>query len=64
MAYVMTREKERIPTEPTVGYFDGIWEGFEENGLPTHALEQAIRHVWQETAQVRQQKQTYKHHER
>ena len=31
MAYVMTREKERLPTEPAVGYYEGIREGYVQN---------------------------------
>lgn len=48
MAYVMTREKERLPTMPSFAYYDGIREGFRQNGLPIRALQQALRHTQQE----------------
>lgn len=56
MAYVMTREKERLPTEPTVGYYEGIREGFQQNGLPVTALEQALRQCWQEVDALAREK--------
>ena len=56
MAYVMTREKERLPTEPTVGYYEGIREGFQQNGLPVTALEQALRQCWREVDALAREK--------
>ena len=56
MAYVMTREKERLPTEPTVGYYEGIREGFVQNGLPVKALEQALRQCWREVDALAREK--------
>lgn len=56
MAYVMTREKERSPTEPTVGYYEGIREGFQQNGLPIKALEQSLRQCWREVDALAQEK--------
>lgn len=52
MAYVMTREKERLPAGPTVGYYEGIREGFQQNGLPVKALEQALRQCWREVDEL------------
>lgn len=56
MAYVMTREKERLPTEPTVGYYEGIREGFRQNGLPVQALEKSLRQCWQEVDELAKNK--------
>ena len=56
MAYVMTREKERLPTEPTVGYYEGIREGFRQNGLPVKALEKSLRQCWQEVDELAKNK--------
>lgn len=50
MVYVMTREKERVPSMPTRGYFIGILEGFQQNGLPVKSLEQALN------SQIREQR--------
>ena len=41
MVYVMTHEKERLPTMPTRSYYTGIQEGFRQNGLPMKTLEQS-----------------------
>lgn len=56
MAYVMTREKERLPTEPTVGYYEGIREGFVQNSLPVKALEKALRQCWREVDELAKNK--------
>ena len=48
MVYVMTREKERVPSMPTRGYFIGILEGFQQNGLPVKSLEQALNNLIRE----------------
>ena len=48
MVYVMTREKERMPSMPTRGYFTGILEGFQQNGLPEKSLEQALNNLIRE----------------
>ena len=48
MVYVMTREKERMPSMPTRGYFIGILEGFQQNGLPVKSLEQALNNLIRE----------------
>lgn len=56
MAYVMTQEKERLPTEPTVGYYEGIREGFVQNGLPVKALEKALRQCWREVDALAREK--------
>ncbi len=49
MAYVMT-ELCRNPAPPSEGYYQGIREGFLQNGLPVKALERAVRHAEKEAA--------------
>ena len=48
MAYVMT-ERYRAPAVPPASYYQGILEGYRQNGLPVAALEkaweQAVREV-------------------
>ena len=48
MVYVMTREKERIPSMPTRAYYIGILEEFQQNGLPVKSLEQALNNLIRE----------------
>ena len=48
MVYVMTHEKERLPTMPTRSYYTGIQEGFRQNGLPMKTLEQSLLQCFQE----------------
>lgn len=48
MVYVMTREKERVPSMPTRSYYIGILEGFRQNGLPVKSLEQALNNLIRE----------------
>ena len=45
MVYVMTRERERMPSIPTRSYYIGILEGFQQNGLPENSLEQALNNL-------------------
>lgn len=45
MVYVMTHEKERLPTMPTRSYYTGIQEGFRQNGLPEQALKDALSNL-------------------
>ncbi len=52
MAYVMTRERSREPAPPPEFYYEGIKEGFVQNGLPVEALEQSLRQVWREARQM------------
>ena len=61
MVYVMTREKERVPSMPTRGYFIGILEGFQQNGLPEKSLEKAISKLARE--QVRMERPKHKRKE-
>ena len=49
MAYVMT-ELCKNPAPPSEGYYQGIREGFLQNGLPVKALERAVRHAEKEAA--------------
>ena len=48
MVYVMTRERERMPSIPTRSYYIGILEGFQQNGLPENSLEQALNNLIRE----------------
>lgn len=49
MAYIMTENsKWQQPTMPSSYYFEGIWRGFEQNGLPTESLTQAWIHAAEE----------------
>ena len=57
MVYVMTREKERVPSMPTRGYFSGILEGFQQNGLPVKSLEKAISKLAREQVRMERPKQ-------
>lgn len=57
MVYVMTREKERMPSMPTRGYFIGILEGFQQNGLLVKSLEKAISKLAREQVRMERPKQ-------
>ena len=69
MAYVMTREKERLPTMPTRSYYTGIQEGFRQNGLPERSLKAALSNLIHETRAMERRNSKHKgkeqnHHER
>ena len=55
MAYIMD-ERFREPMLPTPAYYNGIQEGYRQNGLPLDALEKAwnhaVREVHQETDRI------------
>ena len=55
MAYIMD-ERFREPMLPTTTYYNGIQEGYRQNGLPVDALEKAwdhvVREVHQETERI------------
>ena len=55
-AYVMTNERNLAPVPPSIGYYDGIEEGFKQNGLPRSELRLALKKVWQEYELFNQQK--------
>lgn len=42
MAYVMTREFERDPSYPSLSYYSGIAEGYEQNDIPLKSLHDAL----------------------
>ena len=50
MAYIMD-ERFREPMLPTADYYEGILEGYRQNGLPTAELKKAWDHVVQEVHQ-------------
>jgi len=43
MAYVMT-DLCKEPAAPSRHYYDGILEGYRQNGLPTDSLKRALEH--------------------
>ncbi len=50
MAYIMD-ERFREPMLPTTDYYNGILEGYRQNGLPANALKKAWDHAVQEVHQ-------------
>lgn len=50
MAYIMD-ERFREPMLPTESYYNGILEGYQQNGLPVSALKKAWEHAVQEVHQ-------------
>lgn len=69
MVYVMTHEKERLPTMPTRSYYTGIQEGFRQNGLPEQALKDALSNLIHEQRALARRNSKHKgkeinHHER
>ena len=55
MVYIMD-ERFREPMLPTESYYNGILEGYQQNGLPVAALKKAwdhaVREVHQETERI------------
>ena len=47
MAYIMT-ERYRAPAVPPTSYYQGIQEGYRQNGLPVRALKKAWEHAVRE----------------
>lgn len=43
MAYVMTAERGRTPAPPSLYYYEGIRDGYRQNGLPAQSLGAALR---------------------
>ena len=50
MAYIMD-DRFREPMLPTESYYNGILEGYQQNGLPVYALKKAWEHAVQEVHQ-------------
>ncbi len=48
MAYVMTERYKDQPALPSPSYYNGIRQGFIQNGLPLEALEKALKHTMDE----------------
>ncbi len=44
MAYIMTREYEREPAYPSISYYTGIAQGYEQNGIPLKTLKDALKY--------------------
>lgn len=57
MAYVMTSRHADIPQEPSAGYFNGILQGYKQNGIPTQPLYNALRSTRNEIADMEAQSQ-------
>ena len=55
MAYVMTNEKMRVPSPPSLRYYNGIKEGFIENDLPLEPLRESLQHCYKEIAALDKQ---------
>ena len=51
MAYIMD-DRFREPMLPTESYYNGILEGYQQNGLPVSALKKAWEHAVQEVRTV------------
>ena len=69
MVYVMTHEKDRLPTMPTRSYYTGIQEGFRQSGLPEQALKDALSNLIHEQRALERRNSKHKgkeinHHER
>jgi len=55
MAYVMTPEHARTPREPPHSYFNGILQGYRQNGLPIQPLYNALRATREEIVELEAQ---------
>lgn len=51
MAYIMTDELWRAPAIPSPAYYEGIMDGYRQNGLPVKELEAALKNVRGEVRQ-------------
>ena len=51
MAYIMTGEMWRDPAIPSQIYYDGIMDGYRQNGLPVKELESALKNAHDEVRQ-------------
>lgn len=52
MAYVMTEEYSKNPTMPSYYYYEGIKEGFRQNGLPVAALGGTLKRTQEEVKAI------------
>ena len=48
MAYIMTREFEREPSYPSISYYTGIAQGYEQNDIPLRGLRDALNYCQKE----------------
>ncbi len=55
MAYVMTPQYADFASEPSPGYFNGILEGYKQNGIPTQPLYNALRATRNEISEAEAQ---------
>ncbi len=56
MAYIMTDRYKDQPALPSPSYYNGIRQGFIQNGLPVEALEKALKHTMDELQPVQTHK--------
>jgi gamma-glutamylcyclotransferase (GGCT)/AIG2-like uncharacterized protein YtfP len=64
MAYVMTHERQRLPSIPSAVYYNGIEDGFRQNGLPLEPLRDALDQVFLEVEQHKRQQKKNRRYER
>ena len=50
MAYIMTPQNAEIRKEPSPWYFNGILQGYKQNGMPVQPLYDALRRTREEIA--------------
>ncbi len=53
LVYVMNRKLEKRPAMPSVAYFNGIYDGFKQNGLDVRLLSRALQTCRQEVKAAR-----------
>lgn len=56
MAYVMTEKYKEEPALPSPSYYNGVRQGFLQNGLPLEALEKALKHTMDELQSTQEYK--------
>lgn len=56
MAYVMTKDYEKLPAEPARYYLDIIWQGYLDNKIPLRVLREAVAENLSEVSEVKYNK--------
>ena len=51
MAYIMTSEYELQPSYPSIFYYSGIAQGYEQNGIPLKGLRDALNYCQEEVSE-------------
>lgn len=52
MAYMMNERLARLPSLPSRTYYDGIVAGYEQNGMDTKPLEEALQRCYDELSRL------------